>query len=348
MRRWSRMPEGKSPYKLLIFEPGKKYDLPLTLNPKKLAEERAPIILPGHRLCAGCAAPIVAKLLSFALRGPTIVVNATGCLEVATTIFPYTSWAIPWMHVAFENAASVASGVEAALKAMKKTGRLPYDHVDVVAIGGDGGTFDIGFQALSGMAERGHKVLYVLYDNEAYMNTGIQRSGGTPPFAWTTTSPVGKILPGKTQAKKPIADIMVAHRIPYVATASPAYWADAVQKFRKGLEADGPAFVHIISPCDRGWRFDTSITIEIARRAVDTCYFPLWEYVLGKGYMLTSRSLQVARKPELKQPIEKFLEVQGRFRHLLKPENKELVKKLQEYVDAVWEDLLERAVNTPK
>ncbi len=344
------MPEGKAqnPYRLLIFEPGKKYELPLVLNPRKLAEEKQSILLPGHRMCAGCAAPVVVKLLSFAIRGPTIVVNATGCLEVATTIFPYTSWAVPWLHVAFENAASAASGVEAAIKALKKSGRLPYDHVDVVAIGGDGGTFDIGFQALSGMAERGHDIMYVLYDNEAYMNTGIQRSGGTPPFAWTTTSPVGKVLPGKTQWKKPIADIMVAHRIPYVATASPAYWVDAVQKFRKGLEVDGPSFIHVISSCNRGWRFDTSLSIEVTRRAVDTCYFPLWEYVLGKGYFLTARSLQIARKPELKQPIEKFLEAQGRFRHLLKPENRELVKKLQEYVDAVWEDLLERAVNAPR
>ena len=335
-------------YGVVTFKPGEKKELPLEFNLRKLAETRKPILLPGHRMCAGCSVPIIVKLLGFALRGPTIIVNATGCLEVATTIFPYTSWAVPWIHVAFENAAAVASGVEAAIKAFKKTGRLPYDNVDVIAIAGDGGTFDIGFQALSGMAERGHNVMYVLYDNEAYMNTGIQRSGGTPAFAWTTTTPVGKVLPGKTQHKKPIADIMVAHKIPYVATATPAHWIDAVKKFRKGLEIQGPTFIHVFASCNRGWRHGTEIAIEISRRAVDTCYFPLWEYVRGKGYILTDRSLQIARNPKLKQPIEKFLEVQGRFRHLLKPENRELVRQLQEYVDAVWEDLLERAINAPR
>ncbi len=338
----------KSPYEIIVFEPGKKYNLPLQFNLRKIAEERKPMILPGHRLCAGCAAPIIVKLVSFALRGPTIVVNATGCLEVATTIFPYTSWAVPWIHNAFENAAATASGIESALRAMKKTDRLPYDHVDIIVFAGDGGTFDIGLQSLSGMAERGHDVLYILYDNEAYMNTGIQRSGGTPQFAWTTTSPVGKVIPGKTQEKKPIADIMVAHRIPYVATATPAHWADLMRKVRKGLEAEGPAFIHALSSCNRGWRHDTSLAIEISRRAVDTCYFPLWEWIRGKGYYLTDRSLVIARNPRLKQPIEKFVEIQGRFRHLLKPENRHLLKQLQEYVDAVWDDLLNRAVNAPK
>ncbi|HDD25683.1 MAG TPA: pyruvate ferredoxin oxidoreductase [Acidilobales archaeon] len=318
------------------------------LNLKKEALERPPLLLPGHRLCAGCAIPIFLKELGLALRGPTIIANATGCLEVASTIFPYTSWAVPWIHVAFENAAAVASGIESAIKALKKSGRLPYDNVDIIAIAGDGGTYDIGFQALSGMAERGHKVLYILYDNEAYMNTGIQRSGGTPQYAWTTTSPVGRVIPGKPQPKKPIADIMVAHRIPYVATVTPAHWADAIRKFRKGLETKGPAFIHVLSPCDRGWRFAESKTIEICKRAVDTCYFPLWEYIDGKGYILTDRSLQIARNPRLKQPVEKFLELQGRFRHLLKPENRDLLRRLQEYVDAVWEDLLSRAINAPK
>ncbi len=341
-------PGVKPPYQLIVYEPGKKYNLPLILNPRQLVEQRRPAILPGHRLCAGCAAPIIVKLASLAFRGPTIVVNATGCVEVATTIFPYTSWAVPWIHNAFENAAATASGVESALKAMKKTGRLPYDHIDVVVFAGDGGTFDIGLQSLSGMAERGHDVLYILYDNEAYMNTGIQRSGGTPQFAWTTTSPVGKVLPGKTQTKKPIADIMVAHRIPYVATGTPAHWIDFIKKVRKGIEVDGPAFIHAFSSCNRGWRHDTAVTIELSRRAVDTCYFPLWEWEPGVGYKLTDRSLAIARNPKLKQPIEKFVELQGRFKHLLKPENRHLLKQFQEYVDAVWEDLLNRAVNAPK
>lgn len=340
--------KGEPAYKLWIFDPGWKGEIPLTFNLRQLAEQKRPALLPGHRLCAGCAAPIVVKLASFAFRGPTIVVNATGCLEVASTIFPYTSWAVPWIHVAFENAAAVAGGVESAIKALKKTGRLPYDHVDVVVFAGDGGTFDIGFQALSGMAERGHDVLYILYDNEAYMNTGIQRSGGTPQFAATTTSPAGEVVPGKTQPKKPIADIMVAHRIPYVATGTPAHWMDFMKKVRRGIEVNGPAFIHALSDCNRGWRHETDISVEIMRRAVDTCYFPLWEWTPEQGYVLTDRSLTIARNPSLKQPIEKYIEVQGRFRHLLKPENRELLKQFQEYVDKVWEDLLRRASNAPR
>ncbi|MEM1741967.1 MAG: thiamine pyrophosphate-dependent enzyme, partial [Desulfurococcaceae archaeon] len=325
-----------------------KGELPLLTNPREIAENKRSALLPGHRLCAGCAAPIIIKLVSFAFRGPTIVVQPTGCVEVSTTIFPYTSWAVPWIHVAFENAAAVASGIEAAIKAFKRTNRLPYDNIDIVVFAGDGGTYDIGFQALSGMAERGHKILYVLYDNEAYMNTGIQRSGGTPRFAWTTTTPVGKAIPGKPEWKKPIAEIMVAHRIAYVATATPAHWLDLMKKARKGLEANGPAFIHALSSCDRGWRHEEKLTIEITRRAVDTCYFPLWEWSPETGYLLTDRSLAIARNPKLKQPIEKFIELQGRLRHLLQPENRELLKQLQEYVDKTWEDLLKRAVNAPK
>ena len=335
-------------YKVWIFEPGQKEPLPLLLNLRQLAEQRRSALLPGHRLCAGCTAPLVVKLASFAFRGPTIVVTPTGCLEVSTSIYPWTSWAVPWIHNAFENAAATASGIYAAINALKKTGRLKYDHVDVVVFAGDGGTYDIGFQALSGMAERGDDVLYILYDNEAYMNTGIQRSGGTPKFAWTTTTPVGKVLPGKIQHKKPIAEIMVAHKIPYVATATPAHWVDFIKKVRKGIEVNGPAFIHALASCDRGWRVEESLAVEVLRRAVDTCYFPLWEWSPETGYLLTDRSLVIARNPSLKQPIEKFLEIQGRFRHLLRPENRELVKQLQEYVDAVWEDLLRRASNAPR
>jgi Pyruvate:ferredoxin oxidoreductase and related 2-oxoacid:ferredoxin oxidoreductases, beta subunit len=340
--------KGEPAYKIWIFEPGWKGEIPLNFNLRQVAEQKRSVLLPGHRLCAGCAAPIVVKLAGFAFRGPTIVVNATGCLEVASTVFPYTSWAVPWIHNAFENAASTAAGVECAIKALKKTGRLPYEHVDVVVFAGDGGTFDIGFQALSGMAERGHDVLYILYDNEAYMNTGIQRSGGTPKYAATTTSPAGEVIPGKTESKKPIADIMVAHRIPYVATATPAHWMDFMKKVRKGLEVNGPGFIHSLSSCDRGWRHDNAISIEVLRRAVDTCYFPLWEWAPETGYVLTDRSLVIARNPSLKQPIERFVEVQGRFRHLMKPENKEKLKELQEHVNKVWEDLLKRASNAPK
>ena len=314
-----------------------------SVNLKELARE-SPKLLPGHRHCAGCAVPIVVKLVLAGVKEPTVVVTATGCLQVATTIFPYTSWYIPWIHNAFENAAATASGIEAAFKALKKRGVINDDNVNIIVFGGDGGTYDIGFQSLSGAIERGHNFLYILYDNEAYMNTGIQRSGGTPFGAWTTTSPTGNVIPGKPQHKKPIADIVVAHRAPYVATATPAHWLDLMMKVRKALSIRGPKFIHVLTPCPRGWRFDPSLSIEVCRLAVDTCYFPLWEFEKGV-WRLTDRSLAIAKNPNLKKPIEEFLKIQERFRHALTKDTY-IVKELQEYVDSVWSDLLRRVGTT--
>jgi pyruvate ferredoxin oxidoreductase beta subunit len=293
----------------------------------------------GHRACAGCGPAVALRLVMKAARGPTIVTNATGCMEVVSTIYPYTAWNVPWIHTAFENVAANASGIEAALKVLKRKGRLKHDHVDVVAFAGDGGTFDIGLQALSGAMERGHDFLYVLYDNEAYMNTGIQRSGGTPMGAWTTTSPAGKVIPGKPERKKPIADIMVAHEIPYVATANIAHWKDLVVKARKGMEVNGPAFLHVFAPCPRGWRSETGKSVEISRLAVETCVFPNWEAVNGE-YRLSSQSKVIALKPERKKPIDGYLKTQRRFRHLFKPENKQLLGDIQAEVDRRWQKLL--------
>jgi len=293
----------------------------------------------GHRACAGCGPAIALRLIMKAARGPVIATNSTGCMEVVSTIYPYTSWKIPWIHTAFENVAANAAGIETALKVMKKKGQLKYDHVDVVAFGGDGGTFDIGIQALSGAVERGHDFLYVLYDNEAYMNTGIQRSSGTPMGAWTTTSPAGKVIPGKSERKKPIADIMVAHEMPYVATASITYWKDLVLKARKGMEVNGPAFLHVFAPCPRGWRSETAKSVEIARLAVLTCVFPLWEAEYDE-YKLSSASKAIARNPERKLPVEVYLKTQGRFRHLFKPENKHVLEAIQKEVDRRWQKLL--------
>jgi len=304
------------------------------------------LLYPGHRACAGCVPAIVFRLALKALRGPTVAVSATGCMEVATSILPYTSWKIPWIHNAFENAAATAAGIEAAFKAMKKMGQIK-EVPDVIIFGGDGGTYDIGFQALSGAAERGHKFLQILYDNEAYMNTGIQRSGGTPRFAWTTTSPAGEVIPGKLEWKKPIALIMLEHRIPYVATASPSEPMDLVNKVRKGLEADGPAFIHVICPCPRGWRFDTRLGIKVAKMAVRTCFFPLWEAKWEDGeleFKLTGTSLAIAKKPELKLPVEEYLKLQGRFAHLFKPKKREdLIAEIQAAVDAEWNYILKKA-----
>lgn len=304
----------------------------------------------GHRLCAGCDESLIVRMVLKATRGPTIVTNATGCLEVATSIFPYTSWNLPWLHTAFENAAANASGIEAAYRAMRRKGKGPlagYETLDVVAFAGDGGTYDIGIQALSGALERGHDFTYVLLDNEAYMNTGIQRSGGTPFTASTTTSPAGRVIPGKREWKKPIDEIVIAHEVPYVATLSAAWPLDVMQKARRAFEAEGPAFLHAIVPCTRGWRYPPEKTVEVSRLAVQTCLFPLYECRLEEGrpvYELSPPSLGIARRPESKRPVEDYLSGQGRFRHLFRPERREdLLDEIQGWVDRRWGLLLERA-----
>jgi pyruvate ferredoxin oxidoreductase beta subunit len=313
---------------------------------KEIAET-PDLFLSGHRACAGCGPATVLRLIMKATRGPTIVTEATGCMEVVSSIYPYTSWAVPWLHTAFETSAANASGIEAALKIMKKKGRLNYEHVDVIAFAGDGGTYDIGIQALSGAVERGHDFLFVLYDNEAYMNTGIQRSGGTPHGAATTTSPAGKVIPGKLEYKKPIADIMVAHEMPYVATASPYYWKDLIQKVRRGLEVEGPAFLHVFAPCPRGWRSNPAKSIDYAKLAVETCVFPVWESVNSQCQLSTPSKL-IALAPQKKKPVADYLQGQGRFRHMFKPQNKKLLEDVQRITDERWERLLKKCGETPK
>jgi pyruvate ferredoxin oxidoreductase beta subunit len=303
--------------------------------------EKPDLFMSGHRACAGCAPATVMRLIMKAVRGPTIVTNATGCMEVVSSIYPYTSWATPWLHTAFENAAANASGIEAALKIMKKKGRIKQEQIDVIALAGDGGTYDIGIQALSGAVERGHDFLFVLYDNEAYMNTGIQRSGGTPFGASTTTSQAGTAVPGKLEQKKPIADIMVAHDMPYVATASPYYWRDLIEKVRKGIEVNGPAFLHVFAPCQRGWRSDPAKSIELSRLAVETCIFPLWEAIDGE-YQLSIPSRVFALAPQKKKPVKEYLQTQGRFRHLFTPKYEKMLDKIQQTTDAKWQKLLKK------
>jgi len=303
--------------------------------------EKPDLFLSGHRACAGCGPTTVLRLIMKAVRGPTIVTNATGCMEVVSSIYPYTSWATPWLHTAFENAAANASGIEAAIKILKKKGRIKQEQIDVIALAGDGGTYDIGIQALSGAVERGHDFLFVLYDNEAYMNTGIQRSGGTPLGASTTTSPAGTVIPGKLEPKKPIADIMVAHDMPYVATAAPYYWRDLIAKTRKGLEVNGPAFLHVFAPCPRGWRSDPAKSIELSRLAVETCIFPLWEAVNGE-YQLSTPSKVMALSPQKKKPVKEYLQVQGRFRHLFTPKFEKLIGEIQRLTDERWQRLLKK------
>jgi pyruvate ferredoxin oxidoreductase beta subunit len=262
-------------------------------------------------------------------------------MEVASSIYPYTSWAVPWLHTAFETAAANASGIEAALKIMKKKGKVKQEHVDVIAFAGDGGTYDIGLQALSGAVERGHDFLFVLYDNEGYMNTGIQRSGGTPLGAATTTTPAGSVMPGKLQQKKPISDIMVAHDMEYVASALPYYWKDLLVKVRKGLEVEGPAFLHVFAPCPRGWRSEPAKSIEYTKLAVESCVFPLFEVVKGK-WQLSTPSKLIELAPQKKKPVTDYLKGQGRFRHLFTPQNKKVLDEIQRWTDERWQRLLKK------
>jgi pyruvate ferredoxin oxidoreductase beta subunit len=301
------------------------------LTPKELAK-RPELLAPGHRLCAGCGASIIVRQMLAAIDDPVVITCATGCLEVGTTIFPYTAWRVPWMHNAFENSASTMAGIEAAYRSMVRQGKIPEQDVKFIAFGGDGGTYDIGLQALSGAVERGHQFLYVCYDNGAYMNTGIQRSSATPLGAHTTTSPAGKVIPGKQGTRKDLTAIMAAHNIPYVAQAAPSQWRDLMQKTRKAVNCGGSAFMNVLSSCNRGWRHATEETIELTQLGVDTCYWPLYEVENGE-WRLTYR-------PKEKKPVEEWMKRQGRFRHVFRPENRHMIDALQAEVDQRWERLL--------
>ena len=296
---------------------------------------REELFAPGHRMCAGCGAAIAMRWITKTIGPNAIIANATGCVEVTTTPYPETAWMHPYIHVAFENSAAVASGVEAAIKALRRKGLWDAGDTKVVVIAGDGGTYDIGLQSLSGMLERRHGVLYILYDNEAYMNTGIQRSGSTPKYAWTTTTPVGTAVKGKIQWKKDIMGIVTAHRVPYAATASVAYILDMVNKIKTALEytEEGPTFLHIYAPCVPGWRYPENKTVEIARLAVETGYFPLYEWDHGKLKLNPPSNNHLDKSK--RKPLKEYLKLQGRFAHLTEQEIAEIEKEL----DAYWEYL---------
>ncbi len=279
------------------------------------------LFVSGHRGCAGCGMATAVRMVLQEAGPNTIVANATGCLEVMTTGYPETAWKIPWIHAAFENAAAVASGVDVALKKLGKR-----EGVNVLAFAGDGGTFDIGFQALSGMLERGHNITYVVFDNEAYMNTGIQRCSSTPPYASTTTSPAGRVIPGKQGKKKPISKIVAAHDIAYTATATIAHPKDLKTKIKKALESEGPSFVQIFSPCPTGWRFPSELSVKLSKMAVDTGIFVLWELEGGNF-----DNIRITYKPKERKPVEEYFKLQGRFRHLLKMPEK--IAEIQREVD---------------
>jgi len=290
----------------------------------------------GHRMCSGCGAPIVVKIALMATDYPVIVSNATGCLEVSSCISEFTAWNVPWIHTAFENAAATLSGVETMYRSLKKQCKIDKDQeVKFIAFGGDGGTYDIGFQSLSGAMERGHDMLYICYDNGAYMNTGIQRSSATPLGADTTTCPAGSVIPGKLRPRKNLSKIMAAHNIPYVAQGSPSHWQDLAKKIQKAHEIKGPKFINVIAPCNRGWRSKTNDAIQLSRLAVNSCYWPLYEIENGVT--------KITSTPKEKVPVAEFMKPQGRFKHLFTPENEALLQQVQEEVDREWEKLQREA-----
>lgn len=290
----------------------------------------------GHRLCAGCGAGVAVRgvLRALKVEDKAVIANATGCLEVSTFMYPYTAWKDSFIHSAFENAGATLSGVEGAYNALKRRGKID-DTYKFIAFGGDGGTYDIGFQSLSGAMERGHDMVYVCYDNGAYMNTGIQRSSATPRYADTTTSPIGKDSNGKVQSRKDLTAIIADHNIPYVAqTTFLGNMKDLHEKSEKAIYTEGAAFLNVLAPCPRGWRYSTEKLMEMCKLAVETCYWPLFEVINGEW--------KLSYKPKNKLPITEFIKDQGRFAHLFKPGNEHLIEEMQNEVDRRWEALLKR------
>ncbi len=319
----------------------------MAYNMKEIIANKPSRFSEGHKMCAGCGAPIVARHILRALKEEdhAVISGATGCMEVSTFTYPYTAWTDSFIHTAFECASSTLSGVEAAYKSLKKRGKLVEPEnggkTKFIAFGGDGGTYDIGLQSLSGAMERGHDLTYVCYDNGAYMNTGIQRSSATPRFADTTTSPAGKVIPGKMQSRKDLTLILAAHHIPYAAQSIAfADFKDLYVKAEKAIYTEGPTFLNVFSPCPRGWGYDTSELMTINKLAVQTCYWPLYEFENGKYH--------ITYKPAKKLPIEEFLRPQKRFKHMFKPGNEWMIEEFQKEVDKRWQELLDLEEMTNK
>ena len=289
-------------------------------------------VSPGHRACQGCGEVLALRQAMKALGTDVVVCSATGCMEIITSPFPQSAWRVPWIHVAFENAAAVVSGVESAYKALNRKKKINSPNTVFVGYGGDGATADIGMQALSGALERGHNFIYMCFDNEAYMNTGIQRSSSTPYGAMTTTSPPGKFSIGQSTQKKDMPSIAVAHGTPYVATASVAYPMDLMNKVKKASLVPGPAYLHIYSPCPTGWRCGIDESIEVARLAVQSKVFPLYEVIDGVYHL--------SRKVAKPKPVTDYFKPQRRFRHLTEVD----INKIQEKIDADYEALIKKCV----
>ena len=304
------------------------------INLKDLTKKQNPLT-EGHRMCPGCGAPTAIRQAFMGLENPIVVVGATGCMEVSTTVYPYSAWRVPFMHVAFENAGAGISGIEAAYKVLKRKGKIDKE-IKFVAFGGDGGTYDIGLQSLSGALERGHDFTYICYNNQGYMNTGAQRSSATPINASATTSPAGSVLPGKLQRAKNLTEIVAAHNIPYVAQTTLHDPFDLIRKVKKAVETPGPAFVNVLVPCVLFWKIDPGDQVSICKLAADSRFWPVYEVENGK--------YSLSYEPKQPVPLEKFLRAQGRFSHLFKKgrERMDLVEAAQQDVDEDWRKLLEK------
>jgi pyruvate ferredoxin oxidoreductase beta subunit len=283
----------------------------------------------GHRACQGCAEALAVRHVLKALGDDIVIANATGCMEIVSSPLPTTAWKVPWIHIAFENAAAVASGVNAGLKALMRKGKIKEKRIITIGMAGDGGTSDIGLQALSGALERQHKdFMYVCFDNEAYMNTGIQRSSSTPFGATTTTSPAGSQSFGQATWKKNMSAIAAAHNIPYVATACSSYPFDLQEKVNKAVALGGPSYIHVLSVCPTGWRIPSNMAIRYGRLAVATGVFPLYEVINGKYNITTDLTNR--------RPVQDYLKGQGRYRHL----KEEQIAIIQKRVDEEYEKLV--------
>lgn len=291
----------------------------------------------AHLLCPGCAHSIIVRELMNCTDDNLVISSNTGCLEVSTAVYPYTSWDTSWIHIGFENAATAIAGAEAMHKARKRKGTLkdPDAPVKFVAFGGDGSTYDIGFQWLSGAVERGHDFTYICLDNEVYANTGGQRSSSTPIGSSATTSPAGRVSYGEKMMKKDLVGIMAAHGAPYVAQMSPNKWKDMLKKMQRALATEGPVYLNAVSACTTEWKFDPKDTMSITDLATDSLVFPLYEIIEG-------RELNITYRPKNIIPVKDYLGAQGRFKHLFKPEWAHILDEWQKNVDSQWEYLQRR------
>ena len=293
----------------------------------------------AHVLCPGCAHSIIVREILNATNDNLVVGASTGCLEVCTAVYPYTSWDCSWIHIGFENSSTAVAGAEVAYKALKRKGRLPESakttEPKFVAFGGDGSTYDIGFQWISGCCDRGHNMMYVCLDNEVYANTGGQTSGSTPIGANATTTPAGSVSFGKHYGKKDMLSIMAANGAKYVAQVAPNKWKDMVKKIQKGFNTEGFVYINAMSACTTEWKFAPNETINVSDLATDSLVFPLYEVIEGK-------LLNITYRPKTILPVEEYLAAQPRFKHLFKPQNKDIIKQWQKAVDKKWEELQQK------